>query len=207
VARVVLPVALLLLALALGYGLGRRGVDASNRGAGEQGTRARSTTRLASGTDLGAESPAPVRLRDFNVTASSWEHAHPPIHAADGDPYTFWHAWQTERYATGDWLTLTFPEERVISRLGIVPGRVGPRARTEGRVRSVLVKAPGTEPQKLIFDDLPQLQLRKLDRPVRTRTLIVRIVSVLPGSQSRHILIPEIQVWGDSPSPRVARAP
>jgi len=109
-----------------------------------------------------------TRFRDFKIAASSYELANPPARAADGDPYTAWHAWQTERFSDGDWLTLTFPTPRRVSRIGLIPGRVGPRADVDGRVRSILVKAPGTPPQKLIFDSRPQMQYRNLPKPVVT---------------------------------------
>jgi hypothetical protein len=138
----------------------------------------------------------PSRFRDFRISASSWELAHPPAHAADGDPYTFWHAWKTEKFAEGEWLTFTFPSERIITRIGLLPGRMGAGARAEGRIRSVLVKAGDEPPQKLLFQDRPELQYRDLKTPVRTRKLILRAVTVLPGRETRHILIPEVQVWG-----------
>jgi hypothetical protein len=147
------------------------------------------------------------RFRDFHITASSWELANPPGFAVDGDPYTAWHAWKTERFPEGDWLTLTFPTPRVISRLGLIPGRVGSRAREDGRVRSILVKAPGVPPQKLVFQDQPQMQYRDLKQPVLTRTLILRIITVLPGTRSSHIIIPELQVWGQVAPSQVARHP
>jgi hypothetical protein len=146
-----------------------------------------------------------TRYRDFRVSASSYELANPPTLVADGDPYTAWHAWETERFPEGDWLTLTFPRPRVVSRIGLIPGRVGPRAREDGRVRSILVKAPGAPPQKLIFADRPDMQYRDLKKPVLARTLTLRIITVLPGSRSRHIVIPEVQVWGRPARGQVAR--
>src|SRR5262249_35854621 len=136
------------------------------------------------------------RFRDFKIAASSYELANPPARAADGDPYTAWHAWMTERYPEGDWLTLTFPTQRWISRIGLIPGRIGPRAGVDGRVRSILVKAPGAQPQKLLFDSQLQMQYRNLPTPVLTKSLTLRILTVQPGRRSAHIIIPEVQVWG-----------
>jgi hypothetical protein len=152
-----------------------------------------------------APSSRRVRFRDFRISASSYELANPPTLAADGDPYTAWHAWETERFPEGDWLTLTFPTAQLVARIGLIPGRIGPRAGEDGRVRSILVKAPSAPPQKLIFADRPEVQYRDLKKPVLTRELILRIVTVLPGSRSRHIIIPEVQVWSYPAPSQVSR--
>jgi hypothetical protein len=186
VARVALPAAALILAALLGYVLGRRKDRPSPPG--ERVVTAARGWR--------AENPRPTRFRDFLVTASSWEVAHPPALAADGDPYTFWHAWKSEKFPEGEWITLTFPEKRRISRIGLLPGRAGAGARAEGRIQSLLVKAPDAPPQKLFFDDRPEMQYRPLQTQVETRQLILRIGVVRPGRETRHIVIPEIQVWG-----------
>jgi hypothetical protein len=149
----------------------------------------------------------PTRFRDFEITASSWELAHPPALAVDGDPYTFWHAWKTEKFPTGEWLTLTFPEERVVTRIGLLPGRMGGGAKAEGRVRSLLVKSGDGTPEKVIFEDRAAVQYRDLEQPVRTKKLILRIATVLPGSETGHIVVPEVQVWGHPASSQVARHP
>jgi hypothetical protein len=223
VALVILPILALLLAGMAGYELGRRQARPGDgtprvasaargwRGEAPAGTQRGSVEQPGDADTLQPGAPVdsqgspdqgtapplhPSRFRDFHISASSWELAHPPALAADGDPYTFWHAWKTEKFAEGDWLTLTFPTERVVTRIGLLPGRVGPGARDEGRVRSLLVKAPGAPPQKLLFADQPALQYRDLARPLRARTLILRFLTVLPGRESRHLLVPEVQVWG-----------
>jgi hypothetical protein len=215
VTMIALPPLALLLAGLIGFGMGRqsgrpaarerittvaRGWRAGDPAATRGGARAdqapitRPSTPPAVAVQPGGP---PTRFRDFRIAASSWEIAHPAVHAADGDPYTFWHAWETERFAAeGEWLTLTFPSERIITRVGLLPGRMGAGARAEGRVRSVLVKAGDEPPQKLLFQDRPELQYRELKPPVRTRKLILRAVTVLPGRETRHLLIPEVQVWG-----------
>lgn len=230
VARVALPIAGLLLAGLVGYLVGQRAVkpsasqervvsatrgwreqapgSARPAGSGEQVEHAQTRAGLEPEPGQPLKSSPPVRrLRDFRITASSWELVHPPAHAVDGDPYTFWHAWQTEKFAEGEWLTLTFPSERVVSRIGLLPGRIDARAGEDGRVRSLLVKAPGAPSQKLIFADRPGMQYRDLPRPVRTRQLILRVANVLPGRRSRHVVIPEVQVWGHPAATRVTRAP
>jgi ribosomal protein L40E len=186
VGRVGLPAAALLLAALLGYALGRRGDRPAS-----SGQRVVTAARGWRG-----ENPRPVRFRDFQVSATSWEQAHPPALAADGDPYTFWHAWKSEKFPEGEWLTLTFPEKRRITRIGLLPGRAGAGARAEGRIKSLLVKAPGAAPQKLLFDDRPEIQYRDLKTPVEARQLILRIGTVRPGRETRHIVIPEVQAWG-----------
>jgi hypothetical protein len=195
--RVAAPIAALLAAGLVGYALGQRaaGPPSSNH-----------VVSAARGwrSEMSPSSP-PRRFRDFHITASSWELANPPVLAADGDPYTAWHAWKTERFPEGDWLTLTFPTARVVTRIGLIPGRVGRRAREDGRVRSILVKARGAPPQKLIFADRPEMQYRDLQHPVLTRTLILRIVTVRPGRRSRHIIIPEVQAWGYPAPSQIAR--
>jgi hypothetical protein len=226
VGLVVLPIVALLFAGLAGYMLGRRQtrpsaslprIASATRGWREE-TPAPGTHPLptAPGPVLGTpgspatESPLPqpaTRFRDFRISASSWELANPPQHAADGDPYTFWHAWQTERFANGEWLTLTFPTERLIQRIGLMPGRFGPRARVDGRVRSILVKASGAPPQKLLFQDRPEMQIRDLKQPVRARKLILRIVTVLPGRRTDQIVVPEVQVWGSPAPSRIAQRP
>jgi ribosomal protein L40E len=191
VGRVTLPAAALLLVALLGYALGRRGsrpAPVGERPAGERVVTAARGWR--------AEEPPPRRFRDFRISASSWEEAHPPALAADGDPYTFWHAWKSEKFPEGEWITLTFPETRRIARIGLFPERAGAGARAEGRIKSLLVKAPDAPTQKLFFDDRPAMQYRDLKPPVETRQLILRIGTVLPGRETRHIVIPEIQAWG-----------
>ena len=199
VGRVAVPVAALLAAGLVGYALGQRAAGPPSSNHIVSATRGWRSETLPSSH--------PTRFRDFHVTASSWELANPPVLAADSDPYTAWHAWKTERFPEGDWLTLTFPTARVVTRIGLIPGRVGPRARADGRVQSLLVKAPGAPPQKLIFADRLQMQYRDLKKPLLTRTLILRIVTVLPGWRSRHIIIPEVQVWGYPAPSQVARRP
>jgi hypothetical protein len=231
VGRVALPVAALLLAGLLGYGLGRQDEKSSstgNRTVSRTGAwRAQTASSKHSTSDeetssQAAKSPdaadleersagsegeagAPARFRDFQISASSWELAHPPVNAADGDPYTFWHAWKSERFPEGEWLTLSFPTERVVSRIGLLPGRLGAGARAEGRVRSVMVKAGKSAPQKLLFEDRPEMQYRDLKTPLRTRKLVLRVVTVLPGRETRHLLIPEVQVWGYPAPTELAR--
>lgn len=225
VARIALPVAALLLAILVGFAIGR-GTNGRATGPNQVVSAARSYRSAAmpgSGRGIPAE-PAgasaavppvapsaplshPLRFRDFRISASSYELANPPTLAADGDPYTAWHAWETERYSEGDWLTLTFPTLRLVTRIGLIPGRVGPRAGVDGSVRSILVKAPGYSPQKLIFADRAQMQFRNLRQPMLTRELTLRIVTVLPGSKSRHIIIPEVQVWGYPAPSRTALRP
>lgn len=230
VGRVALPAAALLLVGLLGYGLGRQEEKPSGAAppAVTQAHGWRAQTAAARRNDRSEETEGPVvkspdgpaaavgaaaleaagpptRFRDFEITASSWELAHPPAHASDGDPYTFWHAWQSERFPEGEWLTLTFPEERVISRIGLLPGRMGGGARAEGRVRSVLVKSGNEPPQKLLFQDRPEVQYRDLKTPLQTRKLVLRIVTVLPGQETRHVVIPEVQVWGYPAPSQVAR--
>src|SRR5207247_5403373 len=124
---------------------GESPAPAPRSGIGEQraGSAARSLPEAVpvAPRDQALEQASPLtRFRDFHVTASSWELAHPPENAVDGDPYTFWHAWKTERFANAEWLTFTFPTERVITRIGLLPGRMGAGARAEGRIRSVLIK-------------------------------------------------------------------
>jgi F5/8 type C domain-containing protein/double zinc ribbon protein len=215
------PIAALGLAGLAGYALGRHGASPTSSSprlvSAARGWRAE-TARPRGGPSDGGENdlqrlntpagpplrlspgptPAspPTRFRDFRISASSWEVAHPPEAAADGNPYTFWHAWKTEKFPEGEWLTLTFPTERVVSRIGLLPGRQGPGARAEGRVRSLMVKASDAPPQKLFFQDRPALQYRDLTTPVRTRKLILRIGKVLPGWETHHIIVPELQVWG-----------
>jgi hypothetical protein len=175
----------------LGYGLGRRQAEAPLR------QRAATAVRGWRAESPSASRPGPPRrFRDFRIGASSWELAHPPVHASDGDPYTFWHAWKSERFAEGEWLTLTFPEARVVTRIGLMPGRAGAGSRAEGRVKSLLVKTEGAEPQKLFFDDRSQVQYRDLPEPIRAKKLILRIGTVRPGRETRHIVVPEVQVWG-----------
>jgi RNA polymerase subunit RPABC4/transcription elongation factor Spt4 len=228
---VVLPPLALLMAGIVGYTLGQQHAASSDssqpvasatRSWREETAGTRRSAGRASSAPRTAQAPAselvpgppegpsehigpPTRFRDFRISASSWELAHPPAFAADGDPYTFWHAWKTERFHNNEWLTLTFPTERVITRVGLLPGRAGPGARAEGRVRSVLVKAGGQASQKLLFGDEPRMQLRNLNPPVRTRKLVLRIVTVLPGRETRHIVIPEVQVWGYPAPARIAR--
>jgi hypothetical protein len=230
VGRVALPIAALLLAALMGYGIGRQGEKPSSavHPAVTQAQGWRAQTAAARQGERSEESRGPVvkspgvpvaegitpsegaagpltRFRDFQITASSWELAHPPVHASDGDPYTFWHAWRSERFPEGEWLTLSFPTERVVSRIGLLPGRMGEGARAEGRVRSILVKAGEEPPQKLLFQDRPEIQYQDLKTPVRTRKLVLRIVTVLPGRETRHLLIPEVQVWGHPAPSQVAR--
>jgi hypothetical protein len=228
VGRAVLPVAALILAGLLGYALGLRAAGPSapgNRiasatrgwrseapplatGAGQGIAGAQGTPRpeppSAAAPSSGLTSPALLtRFRDFKIAGSSYELANPPARAADGDPYTAWHAWETERYPDGEWLTLTFPSQRRISRIGLIPGMIGPHAGRDGRVRSILVKAPGAPPQKLLFANRSQLQYRDLPKPVETRSLTLRIVTVSPGYRTSHIVVPEVQVWGQ-PANRLA---
>jgi hypothetical protein len=230
VSRLALPLAALVLAGVVGFLVGQRGAPSSqNRIASaergwrgvtpapashsgvrerEAGSAARTNPETLPGgpRDQTPEQASPVtRFRDFHITASSWELAHPPEYAVDGDPYTFWHAWKTERFNNGEWLTFTFPTERVITRIGLLPGRMGPGARAEGRVRSIMIKAAGATPQKLVFADRPEMQYRFLRAPVRTRKLVMRIGTVLPGRETRHILIPEVQIWGHRIASPLAR--
>lgn len=230
VGRVALPATALFLTGLLGYALGRQGDRPSSTGTPvvtqTGGWRAQTAAaRRAAGTEepvgpvvKSPDSPAaaaavasprsagpPTRFRDFQITASSWELAHPPVHASDGDPYTFWHAWKSEKFAEGEWLTLSFPTERVITRIGLLPGRMGAGARSEGRVRSVLVKAGDEPPQKLLFQDQPKMQYRDLTTPLQTRKLVLRVVTVLPGRETRHLVIPEVQVWGHPAPDQIAR--
>jgi hypothetical protein len=230
--RIALPIAALLLAGLVGFIFGQqdgRSPAPANRTVSD--TRGWRGTSPSAGLPLSDEAPVPgiadrrdagttvdsqsgqalerasplTRFRDFHITASSWELSHPPELAVDGDPYTFWHAWKTERFSNGEWLTFTFPTERVITRIGLLPGRMGAGARAEGRIRSLLVKAPGGSPQKLIFADRPELQYRYLKEPVRARKLVLRIATVLPGRETRHILIPEVQIWGHQVPSRLTR--
>jgi len=82
---------------------------------------------------------------------------------------------------------------------------MGPGARAEARIRSLLVKAPGASPQKLIFEDRPEMQYRFLNEPLRTRMLVLRIATVLPGNETHHIIIPEVQVWGHEVPSRLTK--
>jgi ribosomal protein L40E len=227
VGRTVLPVAALILAGLLGYALGLRAASPAATGSrivsAARGWRSDTPTGpAASGSPATARpEPAPppihsaalpsstraplTRYRDFKIAGSSYELANPPARAADGDPYTAWHAWETERYPDGEWLTLTFPNRRHVSRIGLIPGMIGPHAGRDGRVRSILVKAPGAPPQKLLFANQSQLQYRDLPKPVDTRTLTLRIVTVTPGYRTRHIVVPEVQVWGQPANQVAAR--
>jgi hypothetical protein len=231
VGRLALPAAALLLAGLLGYGLGRQEAKPTGSVTGAvtqtQGWRAQTASakqaKISEETEgpvvkspdapaaaAGAERPTAAtgpltRFRDFEISASSWELAHPPVHASDGDPYTFWHAWKSERFAEGEWLTLTFPTERVVTRIGLLPGRMGAGARAEGRVRSVMVKAGDEPPQKLFFQDRPAMQHKDLKTPLRTRKLVLRVVTVLPGRETKHIVVPEVQVWGNKAPDEIAR--
>jgi len=220
--RTLLPATALLLAGLIGFVFGQQSAPApaarnplvtstrSWRGvAPSPGTRPAAIDQVPGDAppDLTPKPALPLtRFRDFHITASSWELAHPPELAADGDPYSFWHAWKTERFSNGEWLSLTFPTERIVTRIGLLPGRMGAGARAEGRIRSLLVKAPGGSPQKLLFADRPELQYRFLKQPVRTRKLVLRVATVLPGRETRHILIPEVQVWGHQVPRRLTRS-
>ena len=118
--------------LAFGNASGEPRSGPCRAGAGELiGARAATGPAGAPAAAL-ALSSHPVRFRDFRVSASSYELANPPAYVADGDPYTAWHAWQTERFTDGDWLTLTFPRVRLITRIGLIPGRVGTGAGVDG---------------------------------------------------------------------------
>jgi len=233
VGRVGLPLVAVLLVGLLGYSLGRsaarnapsgdRVVSATQSWRSEEplaqpnapaaSERARSASESVGSQPKMATIPPRgqnadlKRFRDFKIAASSYELANPPARAADGDPYTAWHAWMTERFPEGDWLTLTFPTRRWVSRIGLIPGQIGPRAGVDGRVRSIIVKAAGTPPQKLIFDNRPQIQYRDLPSPVLTKSLTLRVVTVQPGRRSRHIIIPEVQVWGPASASTVVRQP
>ena len=72
---------------------------------------------------------------------------------------------------------------------------------------TVVVKAPGAPTQKLLFDSRAQMQYHDLPRPVLTKTLTLRVVTVQPGRRSAHIIIPEVQVWGPGGAGPVARRP
>lgn len=137
-----------------------------------------------------------VRLSGIKVRASSHERPFEPSRVLDGKVDTFWRSGEV---SGEDWLLLDFKRRVLVSRVGIVCGRVDAGDdgfRDNSRIRTVrLVLDGGVEIQGTL-SDATKMQFIPLKAPSATTRLRIVITSERKGRRFQQGIIPEVEVWG-----------
>ena len=137
-----------------------------------------------------------VRLSGIKVRASSYERPFEPSRVLDGKVDTFWRSGEV---SGEDWLLLDFKRRVLVSRVGIVCGRVD--AGDDGfhdnsRIRTVRLVLDGGAEIQGTLSDATKMQFIRLKAPTATTRLRLVITSERKGRRFQQGIIPEIEVWG-----------
>jgi hypothetical protein len=124
-----------------------------------------------------------------------------PEYAIDG---TLTKAWGEGADGDGieEWLKITFPSSRTVTKVGIVIGYVkhhpdfGDVFWLNNRVKKARLEFSDGSSQVWTFRDVQEMQYMEFDTPITTSFIKLTILDVYAGSKWQDTLISEIDVWG-----------